>query len=130
MRNKSLFIISTKFILKDLLFDFLYWPIWWYTIGLRYVIIFVWNKIIDQENFFGVRIWITNLFVPMFGQYDWQGRIISFFVRLLNIIARILLWFIWILLSSLFIVLWIVLPPLSIFMTIQVLFSLFIFEQL
>lgn len=31
---------------------------------------------------------MKNLFTPMFGQYDWQSRIISVFMRSVNIIGR------------------------------------------
>jgi len=40
-------------------------------------------------------LWLKNIFVPMFGQTDWQGRITSFFMRLVNVIGRgmgLLIW--------------------------------------
>jgi len=36
----------------------------------------------------GVLLWLKNLFVPMFGQHDWQGRLVSFLIRLVQLIAR------------------------------------------
>lgn len=36
----------------------------------------------------GVLLWLRNLFVPMFGQHDWQGRLVSFLIRLVQLIAR------------------------------------------
>lgn len=35
-----------------------------------------------------LRVWIKNLFVPMYGMYDWQSRLISFFMRLAQIVFR------------------------------------------
>ena len=35
-----------------------------------------------------IRVWIRNIFVPMFGMYDWQSRLISFFMRVVQIIGR------------------------------------------
>ncbi len=38
--------------------------------------------------YLGVGVWIKNIFVPMYGSYDFAGRFISFFVRLAMIGAR------------------------------------------
>lgn len=35
-----------------------------------------------------IRVWIKNIFVPMFGMHDWQSRLISFFMRVVQIIGR------------------------------------------
>ena len=35
-----------------------------------------------------VGVWVKNLFVPMFGLHDWQSRLISVFMRGLQIILR------------------------------------------
>ena len=35
-----------------------------------------------------IKVWIKNIFVPMFGMHDWQSRIISFFMRVVQIIGR------------------------------------------
>ncbi len=43
-----------------------------------------------------VGVWVKNLFVPMFGLHDWQSRIISVFMRSLQIAGRsmgMLAWF-------------------------------------
>lgn len=51
-------------------------------------------------------LWLKNIFVPMYGQTDWQGRIMSFFMRFVNVVGRgiglaiysvviILLFFLW-----------------------------------
>lgn len=42
-----------------------------------------------------VTLWIKNWFVPMFGQHDWQGRIISVFIRTVQIIIRSILFVLW-----------------------------------
>lgn len=35
-----------------------------------------------------VGVWVKNLFVPMFGLHDWQSRLISVFMRALQILIR------------------------------------------
>lgn len=39
-------------------------------------------------RYFAIEVWIKNIFVPMFGQHDWQSRLISVFMRLVQIIGR------------------------------------------
>ena len=68
----------------------------------------------------GLPVWIKNLFKPMFGQQDWQGRIISFFMRLAQIIIRFIIWLFWIIFSVAVFVIWIVVP---IFIVWQVLYN-------
>jgi hypothetical protein len=41
-------------------------------------------------------VWWKYLLVPMYGEYSWQGRIISFFVRLLQGIIRGVLSVVWV----------------------------------
>jgi len=68
--------------------DIVYFPIWWYSRGL--ILAFNWavREIIGTEKMLGVGIWIKNIFVPMFGQRDIQGRVVSFFMRVFQIIFR------------------------------------------
>lgn len=90
--------------------DFLYAPIWWYTKGLVRAAKFS-ARLVAQGNLqFAPGIWLQNIFVPMFGQYDWQGRLVSFFVRLANVIIRSLLLIIWVMFSIILLVLWIFIP--------------------
>lgn len=41
-------------------------------------------------KYFAIEVWIKNIFVPMFGQRDWQSRLISVCMRLVQIIGRTL----------------------------------------
>lgn len=68
--------------------DILYMPVWWYSRGLLY-----WGKkclgwFREGNEWLSPGLWLKNILVPMFGQYDWQGRIISFVIRLVEVIAR------------------------------------------
>lgn len=88
--------------------DLLYFPFWWYTHGfLRFA-----KSLVKALRFkwqdLGVGVWVKNLFVPMFGVRDIAGRLISFFMRLVNIIGRFLyflifalIFFMWFLLKLL-----------------------------
>ncbi len=102
---------TAKLILVDLILDVFYWPIWWYSRGLYHTLVFCVTEIKDQEENLGLSIWIKNLFTPMYGQYDIEGRIISFFVRLVQIIFRLLMLFTWAIMVLFLLFIWILLPP-------------------
>lgn len=97
-------------ILLDTLREILYFPAWWYTVGLGKAANFSWQRIKNMETRLGVKIWAKNIFTPMFGQRDIAGVLISFFMRVFQIIGRTLILFLWsILMIALFFV-WVGLP--------------------
>lgn len=61
----------------------------------------------EQWETFAVGLWIKNILVPMYGQGDFWGRIVSFGMRLANIVGRILAWLVW---AAILLVGWIVWP--------------------
>lgn len=75
-------------ILARVIWDFLYFPIWWYSAGLLKTLRGVGHFYHHQEVSLGFTIWLKNLFVPMYGQHDFAGRLISFVIRLVQIIYR------------------------------------------
>lgn len=75
--------------------DIVLFPVWWYTAGIAHMFGQLVYSAKKQAAFFAVGLWVKNLFVPMYGQYDWQGRIISFFVRLMQIVARSVAYVLW-----------------------------------
>ena len=72
------------------LFEAVTFPWWWYSAGLRRVGAWAGRTLKGWERAVGLRLWARNLFVPMFGQTDWQGRFISFFMRLSILLGRTL----------------------------------------
>ena len=75
-------------ILARVIWDFLYFPIWWYSAGLLKTLRGVGNFYREQEASLNFLVWFKNIFVPMYGQYDMAGRLVSFFIRLVQIIYR------------------------------------------
>ena len=90
------FLSSLKAIFLDIILDVFYFRVWWYTKGLKNAGIWALEKISQGEKVLGLKIWVINLFHPMYGVRDWQGKIISFFMRLIQIIFRSILMLIWI----------------------------------
>ncbi|RJR31332.1 hypothetical protein C4569_02720 [Candidatus Parcubacteria bacterium] len=84
----NLALSTAKYLIYDVIFDFLYWPVWWFTAGAALFWLFCFKKIKDMQNYLGLSIWLKNLFTPMYAQFDWQGRLISFFIRLVMLIFK------------------------------------------
>ncbi|MDO9399694.1 MAG: hypothetical protein Q7T79_03375 [bacterium] len=114
MINNNLSFYSVK-ILAEIIRDILYFPVWWYSRGLNNVFKFLWKFLVNKQKSLGLLIWIKNIFIPMYGQYDWQGMLISFFVRLVQIIIRSFVMLFWLVLVVLVICTWLALPLLVIY---------------
>ena len=73
-----------------MVFQLFFWrvvsvPVWWYGSGLRFV--WEWMRHVSKRmtDLFEVRVWMKNLFVPMYGDQTFLGRSISFVVRLIAV---------------------------------------------
>jgi hypothetical protein len=102
-------------IIISLFLEIVYFPIWWYSVGFFRFLKKVWNFLKDQENSLGFSVWAKNIFVPMYGQSDWAGRLISFFVRLVQVIFRGLVLLIGIIICLCLLIFWLLLPLLLLF---------------
>ena len=100
--------ISTYFF--DALLDLFYFPLWWYTGGVVHSAKWCGQFFMEGNKTLAPVLWIQNLFVPMFGQYDWQGRIISFFMRLAQFFFRSLALLIWFVVCLALFCVWLILP--------------------
>lgn len=70
------------------LLDTIIAPLWWYGRGLASAYNTVVAMVVGVWRAMGVWMWARHIFTPMFQQYDWQGRIISFFMRLFQVVVR------------------------------------------
>lgn len=70
-------------IAAETIVDFLLFPVWWYTKGLVRTARGVFYAIAHRWYNLGLGLWIKNIFRPMYGQEDFQGRLISLFFRIL-----------------------------------------------
>lgn len=109
------FIFYSLKILAELASDILYFPAWWYSRGLLNLLLGLKNFLRDKEKALALFVWVKNIFRPMYAQYDWQGLLISFFMRLFQIIFRSLLMLFWLMISLAAVVFWILLPVLVIY---------------
>ena len=81
-------ILIAQRIAVEFLLDVVYFPVWWYTKGLKRIAIACLHTIQDTNISLAPGLWLRNLFVPMFGQTDWQGRLTSVFMRAVNVSGR------------------------------------------
>ena len=63
-------------------------PIWWFTGGMIRTLKWTLDSIKGAPGFFGLNVWIKNIFVPMYGDTSFVGRLVSFGVRSFMIFAR------------------------------------------
>ena len=99
----------------EILRDIFYFPFWWYSRGLFELLIKLKNFLYNKQKSLALLIWIQNIFRPMYGQYDWAGILISFFIRSFQIIFRSLTMLLWVIFCLVVTSLWLVLPPLVIY---------------
>lgn len=121
--NNNFFFYFTK-ISVQIIWDFLYFPLWWYTLGFLRFINFVGNFLKDKWIIIGVGSWLKNIFVPMYGQRDFTGKAISFFIRIIQIIARLIAFIFFVFLSIGAIVSWLVVLPLIVYLIYIQIFKL------
>lgn len=111
-----------RFFWKDFLGDFLAFPLWWYSRGTLRVITYIMDSASRYAYTLSLRIWIKNLFVPMYGQYDLAGRAISFVLRIVVLFYRTILFVFWVFILLGVLCLWIFGPLLVVW---YMLFQLF-----
>jgi hypothetical protein len=107
----------------EFIFDVLLFPVWWYTQGLKRVTM-VCGRMVEEANMsLAPGIWLKNIFVPMYGQYDWQGRLMSIFMRIVNIIGRGFAFFLFIFFVFGLVLIWIFFPLFVIYFLLLSLFG-------
>lgn len=94
--------------------NIIFFPLWWYSLGFLRHVSKIWTLWREEERSLGLSVWVKNWFVPMYGQRDIAGRVISFFIRTVQIIARSLVLLFWIIIGLGIIIAWLALPVLII----------------
>lgn len=79
---------TITFAAEDALTSVVRFPLWWYTKGLAGTVKSLVDTVRGQAISLGLSVWIRNIFTPMYGRYDWQSRLISVFMRVVQIIGR------------------------------------------
>ncbi|MEI6378764.1 MAG: hypothetical protein WCO55_03825 [Candidatus Falkowbacteria bacterium] len=91
----------------------LYFPLWWYSQGFLGLSAVVFGYLGNEFQALAIKVWLTNLFVPMYGQHDFASRLISFFMRLVQIFFRFIYWLVLVCLALSLLLLWLAAPVLA-----------------
>ena len=78
-----------KNLILNPIFSLLYFPVWWYGKGLAKFLNFFKRTIEEIACPFVLKILIQNIVKPMYGDYSREGRIISFFMRIMHLSWRL-----------------------------------------
>lgn len=108
-------------IIISLFLEIVYFPIWWYSVGFFRFFGNVRLFLRGQAKASGFFVWAKNIFVPMYGQSDFAGRAISFFVRLVQVIFRGFILLLWTAICFLALIIWLAVP---IFLTLALFFQI------
>ena len=114
-----MWIVVLQRMVLEFVIDLLYFPIWWYTGGAKHAAIFCYNLLQDGNMFLSPGLWLKNMFVPMFGQTDFQGRMMSIFMRFVNFVGRSIGMIIWFFVCLFWFALWFLLPIFVIYMFVM-----------
>lgn len=79
---------TANVLLGELLTSIVWFPVWWYTTGLRRVTERAVEALRYRVESYSFRVWLKNFFVPMYGQTDITGRLVSVFMRFVVLIGR------------------------------------------
>ena len=109
------FIFYSLQILAELVRDIIYFPLWWYSRGLINRLLGVKDFLVNKQKSLALLVWLRNIFRPMYAQNDLAGTLISFFVRLAQIIFRSAFLLFWSVLAVLVVAAWLLLPLLAVY---------------
>ena len=101
-----------RYFLIDLFGSIIYFPAWWYTRGFFGVLRYFGQSLAYRWMSYNFPIWLKNFFVPMYGQYDWSGRLVSVFMRFFVLIGRLIALLVEALIYFTLTLLWLAAPPL------------------
>ncbi len=77
-----------QFVGGELVGSVLRFPFWWYTDGVMGLASWFLRELHFRWKSYSFLIWIKHFFVPMYGQYDWSGRLVSLLMRFVVLWAR------------------------------------------
>ena len=86
--SKTTTVVSYFFI--DLAGSIARFPLWWYTTGFLGAARWANAGLRYRWRGYAIGLWVRNFLVPMYGQYDWTGRLISVLVRFAVIVGRLI----------------------------------------
>lgn len=112
------------FILRELVGELLYFPVWWYSHGLASTGRTLLNQWLGAVNRLSILIMLRTMGKPMYGDYTRSGKIISFFFRLLILGFKIIQLGLWTVVLVVAMLAWLIGPILATAMLVRQLIPL------
>ncbi|HLA25552.1 MAG TPA: hypothetical protein VJ028_00110 [Patescibacteria group bacterium] len=106
----SVLLQSIRYIAIDIFGSFVYYPLWWYSVGLKLAAFKFGENLVFRSHALGLGIQISNLFRPMYADYTIVGRLISFFMRIVLLIFRVLEMLVFSIWYAIVLLLWVISP--------------------
>lgn len=119
------FVLYGAKILGEITRDIIFFPLWWYSRGLAQTVKSFLSFLDNRQRSLALLVWVKNIFTPMYGQTDWQGRLISVFIRIVQIIFRSIMMLFWVVLVVGALLVWLITP---IFVGYQIIYQLNLFN--
>jgi hypothetical protein len=108
-----------QLVVSETVGSILRFPYWWYTEGLSKTASVLRDGLVFRVRSYAIGLWAKNLFVPMYGQYDLTGRLVSLFMRIVILIWRCFAFAVEAIFNLFLLVLWVAAPVLALVMLIE-----------
>lgn len=103
----------------DFVGSIVWFPVWWYTRGLRKVCRLAFAALCYRWKSYAFAIWAKNFFVPMYGAHDIWSRLISILMRSVVLLGRLIALCVEAILYAVGILLWIATLPAAIWLALS-----------
>lgn len=123
--NQNVLFQSIRYIAVDIFGSLVYYPAWWYSAGLKLAAQKFGQNLVFRSRALGLGIQVRNLFRPMYADYSIAGRLISFFMRIILLVFRLLEMVVFLIWYAIVLLLWVVLP---VFIIINLLHQFYIID--
>lgn len=122
--SDNVLVQTFKYLAVEILWDIVYFPVWWYTKGLKRVYDFCINSATFHiQRRVALGIWLKSMFKPMYGDTTKEGKIISFFMRIVVLFWKLGSTVLWLFILFLLFLGWIVLPLVILYYILYQLFG-------
>jgi hypothetical protein len=111
-----------RLFLSETLGSLIRFPFWWYTEGLMEAARWCARGLQYRWESAGLVVWMRNFFVPMYGQHDLAGRLVSVVMRFVVLIGRLVGLLVEAIGYGLLLFVWVLLPAVSLILLIDTLF--------
>jgi hypothetical protein len=105
----SVVAVASRLVQEEIVSLFSY-PIWWYSTGLTGLVTWIQDGLRYRWRKYALGLWLRHLTTPMYGEYSFLGRVVSFFMRIVVVFGRGVAWLVEAFIYALLFVIWLIWP--------------------